>query len=409
MVKQDYIDKLVSIQGFSVVALRYCEHEDGKDLVIILTRNRIAFRCSCGLEYNIFYDSKLRAVRDLSFGPYKRSWIVFLQCRIACRDCGVVTEALEWVEPRFRYTKRLAAAVALSCKEVRSIKAIADQHGLHWETVKEIDKKALEQELPEVGETEAILLAVDEFSIRRRHNYATTVIDAENPSVLYVGEGRTEQSLASFYRKMGPDRCSRIDAVGMDMWRPYEAATRDYCRHAKIVYDPFHVIQAYGRDVVDRVRVAEYKRASEKQRDVIKGSRYLLLKNRSNLDKEKDEHERLSRLLVLNRNLSKVYVMKDDLKHLWHYRYKAWAERRFNEWYRRAMYSRIDPLKKFARTLKSHLDGILSHCKYPIHTSVLEGFHNKVKVIKRIAYGYRDLEYFFLKIRGSFRPIHTLA
>ncbi len=168
---------------------------------------------------------------------------------------------------------------------------------------------------------------MDEFAIRRRHHYGTTVIDVEDPEVLYVGEGRKKEALASFYQKMGSERCSCIEAVAMDMWKPYEEATREHCRNAKIIYDPFHVIQAYGRDVVDRVRVAEYHRAAESEKEVIKGSRYLLLKNKSNLDKEKDEPERLSRLLALNRNLSKVYVMKDDLKQLWKYRSRAWAER----------------------------------------------------------------------------------
>lgn len=408
MVKQEYIDKLVSIQGFSVSELLFGEQENEPYLAVILARKEKEFGCACGLEYTTYYDSRIRAVRDLIFGPYKKVWIIFLQCRILCRRCGVVTERLDWVGPWGRCTKRLEAAVALSCRETRSIKAIAAQFDLHWDTVKEIDKKALQRELPAVGDTEATQLAVDEFAIRKRHHYGTTVIDVENPEVLYVGEGRKEEVLSSFYQKMGSERCSKVEAVAMDMWRPYEKATREHCPNAKIVYDPFHVIQAYGRDVVDRVRVAEYRSAADSEKEVLKGSRYLLLKNKSNLDKEKDEPERLGRLLKLNRNLSKVYVMKDDLKQLWKYRYRAWAEIWFKKWYWRATHSRVKELKDYARTLKKHLDGILAHCQYPIHTGILEGVHNKVKVVKRIAYGFRDMEYFFLKIRGSFRPIHTI-
>ena len=201
---------------------------------------------------------------------------------------------------------------------------------------------------------------------------------------------------------MGKERCDKVEAVAMDMWQPFEKATREYCPKAKIVYDPFHIIKNYGSQVVDRVRIDEAKKASESGKEVFKGSKYLLLKNKENLSVEKDEPARLQDLLNLNRNLTKVYVLKDDLKQFWTYKREYWAKRFFDHWYRRAIYSDIEPLKKFARSLKSHLDGILAHCKYPIHTGTLEGINNKIKVIKRVAFGFRDLQYFFLKIRGAF-------
>lgn len=102
----------------------------------------------------------------------------------------------------------------------------------------------------------------------------------------------------------------------------------------------------------------------------------------------------------MNRPLSILYILKEDLKHLWDYTYTGAAKRWFRGWYRRAMSSGIDALKKFAKTLKLHLDGILAHCKHKLNTSVLEGVNNKAKVIKRISYGFRDYEYYFLRIRG---------
>jgi transposase len=107
-------------------------------------------------------------------------------------------------------------------------------------------------------------------------------------------------------------------------------------------------------------------------------------------------------LLAANRRLMTVYVLKDDLKHLWSYRSRGHAVRFWKGWYRRAVRSRIEPLKRFARRLKEYLPGILSHCRNPLHTSVLEGINNKIKLIKRMAYGFRDHEYFFLKIRAAF-------
>jgi transposase len=297
---------------------------------------------------------------------------------------------------------RLGAAVALACEETRSLKSIAEQFGLHWATVKEIDKKALERKVPAVGSQSPVLLAIDEFSIRKRHSYGTTVVNAQNASVLYVGRDRREESLKPFFEALGPEKCRIIEAVAMDMWKPYLKAVKENCPQAAIVFDPFHIIQAYGRDVVDKVRAEEYKKATLSTKEVIKGSRYILLKNSVNLDRSNGEHVRLKDLLKINRKINKVYILKDDLKELWRYKSEAWALKFFNSWYRRAIYSRIEPLKDFARMLKRHLEGIINHCKYQIHTGILEGINNKIKVIKRIAYGFRDIEYFFLKIRGAF-------
>ncbi len=107
-------------------------------------------------------------------------------------------------------------------------------------------------------------------------------------------------------------------------------------------------------------------------------------------------------VLRANRKLMTAYVLKDDLKQLWDYRHPAWAQKFWDQWYRRAIRSRIEPLKAFARKLKGYLQGIVNHCRWPLHTSVLEGINNKIKVIKRMAYGFRDDEYFFLKIRAAF-------
>jgi transposase len=292
---------------------------------------------------------------------------------------------------------------------LRSISSVAREYDIHRHTVKEIDKAALEKGLPEVSATSPELIGVDEVSIKKRHKYATVVVGLEDRSVPYVCEGRSKESLSGYYLSLGEEKCRSIKAVAMDMWRPYEEATREHCPEAEIVYDPFHIIAAYGREVVDKVRSEESREAIGADRFFIKDSRYLLLKNRDNLDASRDEPARLSELLRLNKRLNTVYVLKDDLKHLFSYRSEAWARKWFDGWYRRAMYSRIEPLKKFARTLKARFDGIVAHCLYPINTSVIEGINNKIKVIKRIAFGFRDMEYFFLKIRGAFanRGIHT--
>ncbi|MBW1988337.1 MAG: ISL3 family transposase, partial [Deltaproteobacteria bacterium] len=260
--------------------------------MIEITRVGRGFRCPCGRVFERYYDWDERLVRDLSFGPFSRAFLIFPQFRVECPECGVKTEVLDWIEPRARYTKRLAAAVAISCREIRSLSAIGKQFDLDWKTVKQIDKKALLEELPPVGETDATILAVDEFAVKKRHKYGTTVIDATKAEVLYVGQGRTEDTLNAFYKAMGEERCEKVDAVAMDMWQPFENATRKHCPKARIVYDPFHIIKNYGSLVVDRVRIDEAKEADKEGKKLIKGSKYLLLKNKENLSGERDEPAR---------------------------------------------------------------------------------------------------------------------
>jgi transposase len=137
---------------------------------------------------------------------------------------------------------------------------------------------------------------------------------------------------------------------------------------------------------------------------VVKGARWLLLRNPNNVTRPEDRL-RLQELLAANAPLAKVYIMREDLKHFWDYHYPAAATKFWLSWYRRAVRSRIQPPVRFAKVMKERLHGFLAHCRYRFHTSLLEGMNNKIKVIKRMAYDYRDDEYFFLRIRAAFPGI----
>ena len=240
---------------------------------------------------------------------------------------------------------------------------------------------------------------MDEISIKKHHKYATVISETQRNKVLWVEKGRNEKSLGKFYKKLGKTGCKKVQAVAMDMWPAYEKATHKYCPQSEIVYDQFHIIQNYGR-MINKVRNEEFKKAGNQEQKVFKGTKYFLLSNRSKVLGEK--RVRLDDLLRVNKPLATIYILKDDLKHLWDYRYVGVAKKWFDGWYQRAIESGIEPLIKFANSLREHLGGILTHCKYPLNTSFLEGMNNKIKVIKRVAFGFRDIEYFFLKIRGAF-------
>jgi transposase len=322
--------------------------------------------------------------------------------RLACPRCGPKLERLSWLSPWGRVTTRLAESVARMCQHM-AVKHVAQHFHLGWDRTKGIDKRWLRKTLGPVDLRGVTVIAMDEFAIQKGHRYATVIVDAITKRVLWVGRGRGREDIRPFFELLGPQGRSAIAAVAMDMNAGYLEEVRAQCPQADIVYDLFHVVARYGHEVIDRVRVDEANRlrSDPKGRAVIKGARWLLLRNYTNIATRKDR-VRLQELLAANRKLAKVYILKDDLKHLWDYRYPNAALRFWNGWYSRAVRSRIAPLVRFAKNLRLHLSTIIAHCTWGLSTSLLEGINNKINVIKRMAYGFRDDEYFFLKIRAAF-------
>lgn len=371
----------------------------------LLPLKRRRMRCSgCGKLVSKVHDIEERWIRDLPLLD-TATWLLVWRRRVRCPDCGAKLEELPWVGRYSRVTKRLAESIGRLC-EVASIKHVASFFGMSWWAVKAVDKQYLAEKLgpPDVSNVSAI--AMDEFAIQKGHRYATVIVEPYIKRVLWVGRGRSRESIRPFFELLGPEGCQAIKAVVMDMNGAYEAAVRAWCPDAAIVYDLFHVVMKYGREVIDPVRRAEAKRAEGDRRacKVIKGSRWLLLRNKQNIESQ-DDRIRLYDLLEANRNLMKVYVLKEDMKQLWGFRYPKAAKRFWKDWYRRAMQSGIEPLRRFAKRLKPYVPGIVAHCRHRLHTSLLEGINNKIKVIKRMAYGFRDDAYFFLKIRAAFPGI----
>lgn len=361
--------------------------------------------CSqCGRLSHQVHDSQMRRVRDLPILEAQTHLLVHRR-RVLCSDCGPKLERLPWLDRYARVTRRLAENVAQLCA-ILPIQHVAQFYGLHWDTVKQIDKQHLHETLGPVDLSGVQAIVMDEFAIQKGHRYATVIAEPYTKRVLWVGRGRGREDIRPFFELLGVEGRQKLRAAVMDMNGAYEQEVRYQCPLAEIVYDLFHVVAKYGREVLDRVRVdqANHLRQDKKARQVIKSARWLLLRNKGNLHRRTDRIA-LRELLDANRPLMTVYVLKDDLKSLWSYHYPKAARRFWKHWYSRAIRSRIEPLKAFARNLKPYLDGIIAHCRWPLHTSVLEGINNKIKVIKRMAYGFRDDEYFFLKIRAAFPGI----
>ena len=356
----------------------------------------------CGGTCRHIHDMNERWVRDLSVFDAD-TYLLVHRCRVECPACGPSLKRLTWLAPFALFAVRLAESVAGLCK-VLPIKHAAEFFELGWDAVKAIDRAYLARTLGEPDLDGLTLLAMDEFAIHKGHRYATVIIEPTSKRVLWVGKGRDRGSLRPFFEMLGPERCVLVRAVAMDMNSAHEMEFKANCPHAQVVFDFLHVVAKYGREVIDRVRVdeADRLRADKPARHVIKSSRWLLLRNREKIARVEDR-VRLDELLRANKALMTVYVLRDELKHLWDFRSRGHALRHWKQWYNHAIRSRIEPLRRFAKRLKTYLHGILSHCTYPLHTSLLEGINNKIKVIKRMAYGFRDDAYFFLKIRAAFQ------
>ena len=394
------ISSLGGWQGFVVVGV----HRPGIDVVEVELRPRSGpvSRCGgCGGKTRRVHDWVMRKAQDLPIWDFRTRLTVHCR-RVLCTRCGCRTEQIEWLDRYSRVTKRLADAVVLLC-EVLPIQHVAQHYGMSWNTVKRIHKAHLQKELEPADLSGITVIGMDEFAIQKGHRYATVIVDMDTKRVLWVGLGRGREDIRPFFHLLGKEGCKQLEAVAMDMNGAYEEEVRAHCPHIAIIYDLYHVKAKYNRDVLERVRIDELGRVKGGQpgRKVTQSQRWLLLRNKRNITNQQDRI-RLRDLLAANKRLYTVYVLKDDLNHLCSYRSNAAAQRFWSQWYRRAIYSRIPALKKFARNLKTYIPGILSHCTYPVGTSLIEGINNKIKVIKRMAYGFRDDHYFFLGIRHAF-------
>jgi len=320
--------------------------------------------------------------------------IILRYRKVRCPDCGIRVEHHDFVDPYARYTHRLAQFVFQLCEHM-TLKAVAELLHLSWYQVKVIDKSELRKRYRNRNFEGVTILSIDEISLRKHHKYLTVISNFETGEVIGVAENRDYTALANFMKNLPLEIRNNIEAVAIDMWDPYIKAIKEHLPNAHIVFDLFHVTAAFSR-IIDKIRNLEYRKADPELKRLMKGSRFLLLKNPQNL--KFDEQPRLRALLKNNESLALLYILKEYLKRLWQYRYRAAAEKFLLYWSQLAWQSGIHLLYKFVNMLHNYSYGILNHCRYPIHTGKLEGINNKIKVIKRKAYGYHDLEYFALKI-----------
>ncbi len=370
--------------------------EEGRT-VFRINQDPTTFQCSrCGS----------RAVKKK--GTVRRTWITLpiglrptliewdVQ-RLRCLGCGALRQVnIPFADPDRRYTRAFDRYV-LELSRHMTMADVARHLGISWHTVKEIQKRYLQRRFlcPSLKDLKRI--AIDEISIGHGHRYLTVVLDLHSGAVVFVGEGKGADALEPFWKRLKFSR-ARIEAVAMDMSQAYITAVRSNLPHATIVFDHFHVIKLMNEKLTELRRDLYRETTDLLQKGVLKGSRWLLLKNPENLRDDRNERARLEEALSLNKPLATAYYMKEDLRRLWSFPNKATATAHLQDWIARAEASGIRILKDLAKTLATHRTGILAYYDHRISTGPLEGTNNKIKTLQRQAYGFRDRAFFILRI-----------
>jgi transposase len=395
--------------AFGIRGYRHKRTEYFAGAVLVYIMQEVEHHCCSACESkNVLRRGKVeRVFRGVPIG--RKDVLITLEVpRLECRDCGVIRQAkIGFADPKVRYTRSFAR-YALDLSRHMTIQDVAEHLNASWDVIKEIQRDHLQRRFsrPKLKHLEQI--AIDEISIAKGHRYLTVVLDLVSGAVVFVGDGKGADALRPFWRRVR-GAGARIKAVAIDMSAAYIEAVTKNLPHARIVFDHFHIIKLYN-EKLSELRRQLYNTLTDKlQKQVLKGTRWLLLKNPENLDDEKQERQRLQEALDLNQPLFTAYYMKEQLRELWDLPDKKTARAHLKSWIAQAEASGIGMLKKFAKTLALHREGILAYYDHAISTGPLEGTNNKIKTMKRQAYGFRDHEFLKLKILGIHETKYALV
>lgn len=324
--------------------------------------------------------------------------------RIKCPRCkGVHVERLDWLAQNPRYTQRFVMQVGTLCRDMTN-KAVAELEHLHDSTVKDLDKLYMQKQVARAGMPAPRVIGVDELSIRKGHTYRLIVSDLDRRRPIWIGgQGRKEGDLDAFFAELGPQKTARIQLAVMDMWKPFRHSVQKNVPDAQIVFDKFHIMRHLA-EALDTVRRKEYQRLKGKDRSFIKGQRYTLLSSHENLSL--DGRKALKKLLSANKRLHTAYILKESFGQLWDYKTERGARAFFERWKDSLKWQRLESYQKFATMIEKHWHGIVSYChpEHKVSLGLVEGLNNKIRVLQRRAYGYRDEDYLKLKIIAAFLP-----
>jgi transposase len=377
---------------------------------VIFTIHQDPEDCRCSACGSRDVTSRGHAQRQFVSRPIggRKTSVILPIPRVECRVCGLVRQVeVPFAEPRRSYTKSFERYVRELSRSM-TIRDVAHHVDVGGDRVKEIPKRDRSRRYAKPKLTHLRALAIDEIAVAKGHRYLTVVLDLESGAVVFVGDGKGADALKPFWKRLRPSG-AKVQAVARDMSGAYQAAVRSNLPRAKIVFDHFHVVKLFN-EKLSNLRRALYHEATEVQhKAVLKGTRWLLLKNAEDLDEKKDEKQRLKEALALNEPRAVAYSLKEDLRRFWPQPGKRFATTFLDGWIRRAEASGIKMLQQMAKTLAAHRSGLLAYYDVMISSGPMEGTNNKIKTMKRQAYGFRDLAFFKLKILAIHETRYALV
>lgn len=326
-----------------------------------------------------------RAWRDLKI-RHLPLVLAYTPRRVVCPDCGVRVEQVPWAERWSRVTKTLTRAVADLARRT-DLSTVAQHFEINWKTVSSVIHRAVQWGLRKRRKRPLRVIGLDEVSRKKGHRYLTLVYDLERGQLVWVGKDRSKTTLEAFFDELGRRRSGHLEAVVLDMWEAYLSVVRQRAPQATVCFDRFHVVQHLNR-AVDEVRRSMVRRLAGPQKALVKGMRFVLLKNPWNQTPK--QKQALSALVRSNHPLSRAWYLKEDLQRFWDYVREGWAEKHLRQWLWWASHSRLEPFKRLARLIRTHLDGILAWTRLRVSNGALEGMNNKVKLVSHRSYGFRN-------------------
>lgn len=312
--------------------------------------------------------------------------------RVACSEHGVGQVLVPWAAPRSRFTllfERLAIDVLRQCDVSGATRILR----ISWDAAWGLMERAVTRGRHRKTRTVVRRIGVDETATAKGHCYLTLVCDLEEGTVEHIAEDRKQESLEGYYAGLAQEQLDGIEAVAMDMWEPYIQATRARVPDAaeKIVFDRFHVMGHVAK-AVDTVRKQEHRERMASGDDTLKGSKYLWLYSRENVPaRRRDEFNALMRQAL---KVGRAWAIKEALRRLWHYVSPASGWKFWKRWYVWATHSRLTPIRKAARTVRGHIDNILTYYQHPVTNAMSEGLNSQIQKIKSMACGFRNTQNF---------------
>ena len=384
------LSKILRLQSLKITDFWFKNREQELHLAVKPYKN--GCRCpTCGRRGRILHQTTAwRRWEDIAvLGLRVLLW--YAPKEIQCPTHGRVQEEIPWAPAHARISYRLEWRICALCQTMTQ-KAAAAIVVLPTSTLSNLLHRVITR--VRAGHTirGVTTLGVDEISFCKGRKFATLVYDLDRARVLWVGRGKGRETIDRFFTDcLSTGQKARITWASCDMSPTYTGAIREHCPNATLVIDRFHVVKALN-EAVDEVRKEQWRALDAQGRKAIKGLRWLLSMHSSHRTKG---HTRfLNSLRTSNRRIHRAWLLKDEFEHIWTYRYRRSAEKFLKRWMTAARRSRIPTLRRFAGTLRDHVENIVAFVERRLTNAVGEGLNRIIKIVKNRASGYRHLDYF---------------